>query len=91
MTIMLKVYAGWTNADEDVADWSRAFPDSVTSDEIARELFNHEQGVEGSSRADFGYFRHSVATEMSLISGSGPWSSEGSQLTSSRILRISRV
>lgn len=43
MTILLKVYAGWTNADEDVADWAHAFPDSATTEEIARELFNREQ------------------------------------------------
>ena len=90
MTILLKVYRGWTNADEEKYDWTYAFPDSATPDEIARELFNREQGVAGSSSADFSYFLHCVTDEMKLMPGSGPWSSVGSQLTASRIIRLER-
>lgn len=57
MSVLIRVYSGWTSADVRQPDWALAFSDSASADEIARELFNREHGnVSAWIKGDFQHF-----------------------------------
>jgi hypothetical protein len=91
MTILLKVYGGWTRADEDAADWSVAFPDSASPEDIARELFNREQDKVECIRSDFPHVINVVNWAMKYLEFDGFTDHPGTQLSDWRIVKIGRV
>ena len=61
MATMLRVFDGWANAQSILPDWSRAFPDGTSHEDIAIELFNREsQNVRPEFARDLTYFVEAV-------------------------------